>query len=503
MESEKKEVQFKMNDEPFYHLSFSEFAFPADPNGMFFAGGYFHLMFIYDKGKEEYAYGHLRSRDLLSFERLPDALAPDDLDGGIYSGGTYLDEDGVCHLSYWALGKNGGRGGIRLAHSVDSSYLKFVKDRVIAIPETDLGVRFLSQHEGYDEYVSVADPSNVFKIKGRYYMELGNLCALNENRDNPLAPERLKGDWTDLYSSEDLKTWSYEHRFYERKADNSLTSIGEDDMCPAFFPLRYEDGLESGKYLQLFISHNRGAQYYIGSLDEDEMVFVIEKHGRFSLADNTTFAPELFVAPDGRLIGTFWFREILNYDDLDSERKRGHTGVYTLFREFYLSKDGDLVVRPLNEYKRLSSLRDSFSMGEKENLGLGVDSHSSRIVIKTSSKAKLRFSLLFDEREKAEMIFDGENFYAAIDTTSSGARGRLAIDKVALLRTDGEHDLDIFVDDSVLEFYFDGQVLARRLFASKPVKNMVVSLEKGAAAVECYDMKPITKRKEYGNTNLI
>ena len=39
-------------------------------------------------------------------------------------------------------------------------------------------------------------------------------------------------------------------------------------MCPSFLPLprAREGGPPSGKHLQLFISHNMGCQYYVGTL---------------------------------------------------------------------------------------------------------------------------------------------------------------------------------------------------------------------------------------------
>ena len=44
-------------------------------------------------------------------------------------------------------------------------------------------------------------------------------------------------------------------------------------MCPSFLPLydAKENGNKTDKWLQLFISHNKGCQYYIGTLDGEKL----------------------------------------------------------------------------------------------------------------------------------------------------------------------------------------------------------------------------------------
>lgn len=106
------------------------------------------------------------------------------------------------------------------------------------------------------------------------------------------SPQELKGDWVDLYKSKDIKNWEYVHRFYQRDTVNKWTDESEDDMCLSFMPLPLtkNGGKISGKYLQLFIAHNKGAQYYIGEYDEKNELLIPEKHGRMSWNDNTFFA---------------------------------------------------------------------------------------------------------------------------------------------------------------------------------------------------------------------
>ena len=76
-------------------------------------------------------------------------------------------------------------------------------------------------------------------------------------------------------------------------------------MCPSLLrlPDRRSNGRLTDKWMQLFISHNKGAQYYIGSLQDE--TFFPEEHGRFSWRDNTLFAPEALIdhkKPSNRMV---------------------------------------------------------------------------------------------------------------------------------------------------------------------------------------------------------
>ena len=98
---------------PGYHFAIPEdIGRPGDPNGAFYANGRYHLMYLYDRrgvsawrGKG-FAWGHLSSTDLVHWRHHPDALLPDDYDGGIFSGGAFVDDDGTAYLTYWRVNES-------------------------------------------------------------------------------------------------------------------------------------------------------------------------------------------------------------------------------------------------------------------------------------------------------------------------------------------------------------------------------------------------------------
>jgi len=342
---------------PTYHFATPEdIGIPGDPNGAFFANGRYHLMYLYACRADGFRWGHLSSHDLVHWRAHPDAVLPDTLDGGIFSGGAFVDDDGVCYLTYWALPVEGqGDGGIRIIKSCDPLYNSWEKFADYAIACTEGGILKRADADGRPIYLGCADPSNIWKKDGVYYMQTGNLCVLlkfkrdglNTYTEEALAeltvPEEIYGDWVDLFSSRDLRTWEFRHRFYTRDAANRLTDPNEDDMCPSFLPLSIgkEGGAFSGKYLQLFISHNRGCQYYIGTYDKARDLFLPETHGRMSWVDNTYFAPEALVDDKGRQIMWAWLT-----DNRQDELTYGWSGVYGLPRVLWLRPDGSLGMAP-------------------------------------------------------------------------------------------------------------------------------------------------------------
>jgi beta-fructofuranosidase len=488
---------------PGYHFAVpSGFALPGDPNGAFYARGRYHLMYLYDCPSDSYRWGHLSSADLLNWRSHPDAIIPGEGDGGIFSGGAFVEEDGTVILSYWSLPeKEGEPGGIRLMRSLDRHYDRWEKLPGYAVEATEYGVLTLQKPDGGVRYVACADPSNLWKKDGRYYMQLGNLPVLQKFRKEGNPPPEVKGDWTDLFVSRDLKNWEYLHRFYERDAQNRWTAEDEDDMCPNFFmlPTSPAGGKPSGKYLQLFISHNHGCQYYIGSYDQQGDRFLPEVHGRMSWADNGYFAPEALVDGQGRQIMWAWFG-----DDLGDEQERGWSGVYGLPRTLWLREDGLLGIAPVEELKRLRSGEQHFParvLREGECVELPVENGDSCEIRLTIDCAKCRrfgmkvFAAL-DGGEETLFYYDAEEQALVCDTRRSGPRGRLLKEAAPFLLNQGEKlSLTLYLDRSVAELFAnDRQAVARRVYPEKKSsRHILLFCEGGEAALQeavAWEMMP-------------
>lgn len=96
--------EFNRNERPVFHLT-PEIGWMNDPNGFSIYDGKYHLFYQYYPDATIWGptrWGHAVSEDLIKWERLPDALIPDqDYDvGGCFSGTALTCEDGRHMLMY-------------------------------------------------------------------------------------------------------------------------------------------------------------------------------------------------------------------------------------------------------------------------------------------------------------------------------------------------------------------------------------------------------------------
>lgn len=469
---ELRELLMQDTARPSYHLlCFEDNGVPGDPNAAFYANGRVHLMFLYHCASDGFRYGHLSSADLLHWRRHPDALIPDNLDAGIFSGGAFADEDGTVYIAYWALKSENleaACNGIRIAFSRDAEndYTHWEKFSQEAVAANENGVLNLTLADGTEKHLAAADPSNIWKKDGMYYFQAGNLTVLNRYGRENGTPE-YRGDYTELYRSADLRHWEPVHRFYERRADNRWTDESEDDMCPSFLPLpgRKDGGTATDTWLQLFISHNKGCQYYLGSYDRRTDVFLPRSHGRMSWVDNSFFAPEALILPDGRQVMWAWIQERRENED----GRFGWSGVYSLPRTLWLAEDHTLGIAPIEELKQLR--------GRSWKTPSEIRSNRCEMVAEFEAGTAAQVDVLVSEdgTEFVRIAFDAQKQVLTLDTSACGKEGTHRTESAPLVLRAGETlCLDIFVDASVVEvFANDRQAICRRAFPSAKNHNRV------------------------------
>jgi len=497
---------------PVYHFAIAEdIGIPGDPNGAFYANGRYHLMYLYACRSDGFRWGHLSSHDLVHWRSHPDAIGPDELDGGIFSGGAFVDDDGACYLSYWGLNVEGqNRSGIRICKSCDKEYNTWEKFAGYALEATEGGVLEITDADGTARYLGCADPSNIWKKDGYYYMQTGNLVVLIKFKRDGLhnytpeelaqlaVPEEIYGDWVDLFRSRDLQTWEYLHRFYTRDASNGMTDPNEDDMCPSFLPLpaAKDGGAFSGKHLQLFISHNRGCQYYIGTYDEARDLFIPETHGRMSWVDNTYFAPEALVDGKGRQIMWAWLT-----DNRTDELPFGWSGVYGLPRALWLREDGSLGMAPVPELEQLryNQVRpDVRPLTLQPQMLTAINGLACEIRLRATVPAGGEVGCYLrangDLSEYTRIGYDGEKQQLFFDATHSGTQGRTEFEAAPFSLAENEPlELTVFVDHSVIEIYAnERQAICRRVYPETGGEQVLLYGTPGARIDDLvvYEMSP-------------
>lgn len=478
-------------DRPHYHFCVPfDLGFPADPNAAFYACGRYHMFFVYESREDSYRWGHAVSADLVHWSFLPDALVPDETDGGIYSGGVFLEEDGTAVVAYWSLGKEGGNGGIRIAVAHPPLYETWTKYPGYAVKCSEHGIAV--SDEGAE--LACADPSNLWKKDGKYYFACGNLLLLNRYRGVPDAPRSMTGDYADVYVSDDLNTWKYLHRLYKRDETNTFTDPSEDCMCPYLGVVPDGEGKDTDTHILLFLAHNRGTQYYLGTFDEKRMEFLPTRHGRMSFVDNALFAPEAVRTADGRLVVFNWLRDNRD-DDLQRELGKGWSGIHALPREILLGDDGTLRIRPLTELAKLRVGAETVTATARRNTALSpvMPRHCElQITQRSDGKGRIGVRIFYGPRSYTDVYADLGAGELVIDTMHSGTRGRRVTDRAPLAVGRGQTvELRVFSDGCVLEVFANSvQAMTRQMFpcSSRDVRIVCRNQTSEAAAVTVYDM---------------
>lgn len=483
---------------PAYHFCVPEDrGEPGDPNGAFFYKGRYHLMYLYNNNMKGFSWGHVSSHNLLHWRHHPDAIGPGDGDEGCFSGGAYVDPNGKATLSYWQLW---GARGIGLAESLDESFDRWSKSSANpVIPSTEWGITVTQDEEGHELIYGSADPSNIWMKDGRYYMLTGNLLVLNKYGRLPESPQEMQGDRLYLFVSDDMKKWEYLHPFYE--SNRQWTDASEDNMCPSFLPLPSspDGGSPSGKHLLLFISHNKGCQYYIGRYENDK--FLPDNHGRMTWQDNAYFAPEALVDDAGRQIMWAWI-----FDDRPEEIKKayGWSGTYGLPRTLWLGEDGTLRMRPVPELDRLRlNARSKENLLVKDGIELNLDEFGGELMeleITVHPGSAKQFGIKVacseDGQEQTRLYYDFNEQKLLCDTTQSSLGfGRKTIEGGPFVLLNEEPlVLRVFVDRSIVEVYAnDRQAVARSIYPTLRGKGVQLFANGGdvvVRSIKAWDMMP-------------
>ena len=428
----------KLNNDRYrlgYHVS-APAGWINDPNGFCYYKGYYHIFYQYHPYSADWGpmhWGHARSKDLVHWESLPLALAPDTKadEDGCFSGSAIVKDD-VLYLIY--TGHHYYNDGDpdhfwqnqNLAYSTDGiNFTKYENNPIIASAPVDNTHHF-------------RDPK-VWEKDGQYYMILGSQGKDGVGR-------------AITYRSDDLKDWQY---LGEIAKANGLTTEGFMWEYPDFFELAGKDilllspqGIETQgqKYLNLFQTG-----YFVGNFDYSTNTF---EHGGFTELDHghDFYATQTTLAPDGRRLVFGWMDM---WESEFPEKADGWAGALTLPRELEL-KDDHLYMRPVKETVQLRTAEISSwdkQVTEKTLLCKNEQQAEIDLTLTTDQAFELAFTdqdkqvkLTFDQATHTFTLLNGDARYASIKPNS-------------------ELKLQIFIDTSSLEIFInDGEAVFTERF---------------------------------------
>ncbi len=330
------ERKMEAEEKPGFHLA-ARVGWMNDPNGFSFYQGKYHLFYQYHPFNSHWGpmhWGHAVSDDLLHWEYLPAALAPDTVydEAGCFSGSAVELADGRQLLMYTGVHKEVQEdGGVRevqaqcIAIGDGRDYEKYQGNPVL--DEKDLP-------DGGSKY-DFRDPKMWKAPDGTFRCVVGN-CA--PERDGQIL----------LYSSKDGLDWKYEKILAANHG-----RFGKAWECPDFFELDGKQALLTSPMDMLpqgLEYHNgNGTLCLIGTYDEIEEVFVEEQDQAIDYGIDF-YAPQTLLAPDGRRIMVGWMQ---NWDTCNLHSpERPWFGQMSLPRELSIV-NGRLIQKPIRELEGL------------------------------------------------------------------------------------------------------------------------------------------------------
>lgn len=356
-----------------------------DPNGMVYYEGEYHFFYQHYPEASVWGpmhWGHAVSKDLVHWEHLPIALAPDSL-GYIFSGSAVVDwkntsgfgtPDNPPLIAFFTYHNPDIEQAKRievesqaLAYSLDKgrTWTKYAHNPVVKNP----GIR------------DFRDPKVFWHEEtGKWIMSLAS------------------GQVIRFYHSPDCKQWEFMSEF-----GNGYGCHDGVWECPDLFPLKVK-GTDETRWV-LIVNINPGGpaggsatQYFVGDFDgrsfrSNQQKTLWMDHGKDNYA-GVTWSD----APDGRRILIGWMN---NWQYAGDKPCGTWSGAATLPRELGLVKDGPLYLLTSEPVRELQALRGETFTIEPQPVEKSI-LLSDRFDF---AKAPVEIKLTFDQKENTKISF--------------------------------------------------------------------------------------------------
>lgn len=330
---EKKQIHdIPKEERPVFHMS-SPTGWINDPNGFSVFQGQYHLFFQYHPFSKKWGpmhWGHCISRDLVKWEYLPAAMAPDESydEGGCYSGSA-IEADGEHVLIYTGVMDRYLDDGFHYYRQVQCAArgdgVNYVKSRENPVITGET----VPEGSSLEDF---RDPK-VWKEDDGYYLVVGSRA---EDGSGQIL----------MYRSDDLSQWEY-----VTILDQSRNRYGKMWECPDFFSLGDRQILmvspQDMRAEGLEFHNGNNSIFIYGQYDKESHEFKREKvtSADFGL---DFYAPQTLLAPDGRRILIGWMQ---SWDSNITPADFRWSGMMTVPRELSL-KEGRIYQRPVRELEQ-------------------------------------------------------------------------------------------------------------------------------------------------------
>jgi beta-fructofuranosidase len=443
---------------PEFHLS-ARVGWMNDPNGFSYYKGQYHMFYQYHPYDSVWGpmhWGHAVSHDLLHWQHLPAALAPDEFydRDGCFSGSAITLPDGRHLLMYTgALKEHQHTGGWTetqtqcIAVGDGLNYEKYENNPVLG--EKDLP-------EGCSRF-DFRDPKILQKKDGTFYCVVGN------------RPADGSGQIL-MFTSPDGFAW----KFASVLCKNN-DRFGKMWECPDFFELDGRWVLLTSPQEMLpkgFEYHNGyGTLCLLGSYDEETGHFTDESDQAVDYGIDF-YAPQTVLTPDGRRVMIGWMQ---NWDTCSLRMpEQPWYGQMSLPRELSI-KNGRLYQQPIREIEQMRQGRVSYEnvavSGTVQLDGIRGRKVDMELLIRPKEGAELyqKFAIRYAQNEEYQtsLSFRPRESILKVDRKFSGSRrGIIHQRRCRVNSTDGVLKLRVILDWFSAEVFIgDGeQVMSATMY---------------------------------------
>ncbi|MGC2475966.1 MAG: glycoside hydrolase family 32 protein [Candidatus Sulfotelmatobacter sp.] len=466
---------------PQYHLLPSH-NWMNDPNGPIYFRGRYHMFHQYNPQGATWGnmhWAHATSPDMLHWHHEPIALSPTpggpDQDG-VFSGSAVLD-NGIPTVIYTGVTPPSGsdatlRDGthtwretqcLAVAEDDDLRRWKKLLSPVIAAPPPGLDV------------TGFRDPM-LWREGENWMLALGSGI-------------RNKGGAILLYSSPDLRHWTYLHPLVQGtpsgKDGANPVDTGYMWECPDFFPL-------ADKHV-LLISTMGKVHWKVGTYANQ--LFTPEKEG---LVDwGSYYAAKTMLDRYGTRILWGWIPESRPDADLIAA---GWAGVMSLPRTVSLSRNGELQTQVIETARRLRTVHTQINFNESA----GVRARVLNELRIQDLCAELQLELHPTTDDFAIRLRSDSEGFAALSFTNKNHSRELQVNAITAPipeRPGAPIQLQIFLDGSVLEIFANGATALTARVYQKLTGPIRLSLEGNAElrSLDVWQIKPISTDRLTGS----
>lgn len=439
-----------------------------DPNGLVYYKGEYHLFYQYHPYSNVWGpmhWGHAVSDDLLHWDHLAIALAPDSETGMVFSGSAIVDhkdssgffngDSGIVLIYTSALKENeGGHQQQCIAYSKDDG-------------------------QNWEKY------SGNPVIKNKDKKDFRDPKVFWHQNTNKWIMVLVAGDRVEFYNSSNLKEWDYLSEFGSNRG-----SHGGVWECPDLFPIN----IENQKYWILKVDVQKGAiaggsggQYFVGQFDGHNFSEI----DNFNDVNWLDYGQDFYAAQSWNNLPDagerkIWLGWMSNWDYANEVPTEKWKSAMSIPRELELLKENDefkLLQRPIREIKELRNRKYLFKdLKLQKGKSKSIKEINSPLEINTvinldkKSAFEINFKFKQDEislnysSEAQELVLNREN--SASDFHPDFRTEQIVnIDKKEKLK------LQIFIDWSSIEIFINEglQVITSLIFPEEIIVDIFIN----------------------------